>query len=153
MNARFETQTVTITRPQQWYVSWTADLLVYTVVLNLFDEYVAGVSIESFTISILTAALLKVMLVLLGGVERRVHHYFADIGTTGARAVGAVIIFGILFGGKLLILEVVNVVFGDSVELGHFVEVVALILTMMIARQVMDATYRRLGTRSAEGEA
>ena len=139
----------TLTSAQRWYVSWTADLLVYTVVLNLFDEYVEGVRIESFTISILTAALLKIMLVLLGGIEHRVHHYFANRDEGWARPVGAVLIFGILFGGKLLILEVVNLVFGDEVELGRIIEVVALILTMMLSRAVMDRIFRRLGTTEA----
>ena len=37
--------TVRSTKAQQTYVSWTADLLVYTVILNLFDEYVEGVVI------------------------------------------------------------------------------------------------------------
>ena len=50
---------VTLNRAQEWYLSWTVDLLIYTVVLNLFDEYVEGVTIESFTICILTAVLLK----------------------------------------------------------------------------------------------
>ena len=140
-----ETQTVTINRAQEWYVSWTVDLLIYTVVLNLFDEYVDGVTIESFTVSILTAVLLKVILVLLTGAEQRVHHYFAEKGTTAAKVIGAVLIFAILFGGKLLILEVVDIVFGDEVELGHFIEVVALILTMMIARRLGDWIFKRLG--------
>ena len=78
-----------------------------------------------------TAVLLKVMLVLLGGVEHRVTQYFKAKETPWATAIGAVLVFGILFGGKLLILEVVNLVFGDRVELGHFVELVALILTMI----------------------
>ena len=86
------------------------------------------------------------MLVILGGAEQRVHHYFAEKGTTAARVTGAILVFGILFGGKLLILEVVNIAFGDQVELGHFIEVVALILTMMIARRIMDEVFRRLGT-------
>lgn len=141
-----------MTPKQQWYVSWTADLLVYTIVLNLFDEYVDGVTIDSFTISIFTAALLKVMLVLLGGVERRVHRFFEQKGTNLARIAGAVLVFLILFGGKLLILEVVNLVFGEAVELGHFVEVVALILTMMIARRLMDSTFRWLGSDAVVGE-
>ncbi|MDJ0952331.1 MAG: hypothetical protein QNJ81_01505 [Acidimicrobiia bacterium] len=145
MRDRFESETIALTRAQEWYVSWTVDLLIYTVVLNLFDEYVAGVTIESFTLSILAAALLKVILVLLGRVEYRVHHYFAEKGTTSAKVVGAGVIFAILFGGKLLILEVVDLVFGDEVELGHIVEVVALILAMMIARRLMNLGFKRLG--------
>ena len=141
-------QTLTLNRAQEWYLSWTVDLLIYTVVLNLFDEYVEGVTIESFTISILTAVLLKVMLVILTGAEHRVHHYFAEKGTTAARVTGAILIFAILFGGKLLILEVVDIVFGDEVELGHFIEVVALVLTMMVARRLGDWIFDRLGETS-----
>jgi hypothetical protein len=139
--------TVVLTKAQENWASWMIDLLIYTIVLNLFDEFVHGVEIESFTISILTAFLLKVMLVLLGGVERRVHHYFAAKGTTAAKVVGAIAIFVVLFGGKLLILEVVNLVFGDKVELGHIVEVIALILSMMIARRIMNWIFGRLGVR------
>lgn len=135
---------VALSGAQQWFVSWTVDLLLYTVVLNLFDQYVHGVTIESFSVSILTAVLLKVMLVLLAGVEHRVHAHFAEKGTTGAKVVGAVLVFAILFGGKLLILEVVDIVFGDTVDLGHFVEVVALILTMMVSRRLLDWVFRSL---------
>lgn len=48
--------------------------------------------------------------------------------------------------GKLLILEVVNLVFGDRAELGHFVIVLVLILTMIITRAVAVWIYARPGT-------
>ena len=53
--------TVVLSKAQERWSSWMIDLLIYTIVLNLFDEYVHGVEIESFTISILTAFLLKVI--------------------------------------------------------------------------------------------
>ena len=146
MNDRSVDSQIVISRAQERYVSWTVDLLVYTVVLNLFDEYVKGVVIDSFTISIFTALLLKMMLVALGGLEHRIIHYFQAKQSPWATAIGAALVFGTLFGGKLLILEVVDIVFGDHVELGHFVEIVALILTMMIARRLMDWLFKRLGT-------
>jgi len=46
-----------------------ADLFVYVVVLNLAIEYVPSVISESFTLSLLTAALLKVTLELVIGSE------------------------------------------------------------------------------------
>ena len=58
---------------------------------------------------------------------------------------GALSIFSILFFGKLLILEAVNFVFGDHVELGHFVEIVALIIAMMGTRAAVQAIYEWLG--------
>ena len=61
------------------------------------------------------------------------------------------VIFLILFLSKFLILEIVNLVFGDRVELGHFVELVVLIVTMIVARAIADWIYRRLGSH-AEAE-
>ena len=146
MTTSSDTRTVTITRAQEVYVSWYVDVLVYTIVLNLFVEYSEAVKIDSFTISVLTALLLKLILVLLERIEQRVHHYFEQKEGTAFKVLGFVITIAILILGKLFILEAVNFVFGDRVELGHFVEVLVLILTMIIARAVADWFYRRLGT-------
>lgn len=145
MTTSSETSTVTITSAQEVYVSWYVDVLIYTVVLNLFVEYVEKVTIDSFTISILTALLLKLLLTFVERFEHRVKHYFDQKEGTGFKILGFVVIFLILFLSKLLILEIVNLVFGDAVELGHFVEVVALIVTMIVARELANWAYRRLG--------
>jgi len=139
----------TVTTAQARYASWTADVLVYTIVLNLFVEYVPVVVIDSFTISILTALLLKAMLELLGHLEHRTSAFWKAREGILARIMGALSVFVILFGGKLLILEVVDLVFGDHVQLGHFVEVAIMIITMIAARAAMDWVYRKLGEQTA----
>ena len=45
----------TTTRRQEIFLSWTSDVLIYIVVLNLFVEYNPKIVIDSFTISIFTA--------------------------------------------------------------------------------------------------
>lgn len=141
-----EPRTLTITRAQKIYTSWFIDILIYVIILNLFVEYHVAVFIESFTISILTALLLKLMLVLIGRLEHRVHHYFEQKEGTIFRIIGPVVVISILVLGKLLILEVVDLVFGDRVELGHFVTVMFLILSMIIAQRLAVWGYKRLGT-------
>ena len=139
------TRTVSISRKQEIFFSWTSDVLIYTIVLNLFVEYVDAVIIDSFTISILTAVLLKILLDVVMHFEHRVRSFFA--GKEGAfyRVVGTLSLLAILFVGKLVILEVVNFVFGDHVELGHFIEVVALVLALMITRRLFGVLFRSLG--------
>ena len=146
MTTSTEVAKVTITRAQQTYVDWYVDILVYTVVLNLFVEYVEAIQIDSFTISLLTAILLKALLAIVGRFEHRVHHYFEQKEGTFWKILGLVAIFSILFLSKFLILEIVDLVFGDRVELGHFIEVVALIISMIVARALADWIYKRLGT-------
>jgi hypothetical protein len=139
----------TITRAQARYASWVTDVLVYIVVLNLFVEFVDEIVIESFWISILTAILLKLLLDALVGVEHRVGGYFRAREGLVYKVLGFVSLFSILFFGKFLILEVVNVVFGDEVDLGHFVEIAALIVAMIVVRGVMQWGYERLGESAA----
>jgi hypothetical protein len=136
---------VGISRRQALFADWMTDVLVYIIVLNLFVEYADAIVIDSFTISILTAILLKAMLDRLVGLEHRVRAFFRPKEGTIFRVLSIVSVLSILFFGKLLILEVVNFVFGDHVELGHFIDVVALIIAMMAARWFVQWIYERLG--------
>ena len=139
------TRTVTISKKQDVFFGWTSDVLIYTIVLNLFVEHFDNVVIDSFTISILTAVLLKMLLDLVMGLEHNVHDFFAAKEGTVFRILGTVSLFAILFFGKLFILEAVNFVFGDHVELGHFIDVVALVLALMITRELFHRFYLWLG--------
>ena len=96
--------TITVTRAQEVYASWYIDVLIYTIVLNLFVEYSEAVSIDSFTISILTALLLKVMLVVVESFEHHIHDYFAQKEGKPWKVLGYIVIITILFLSKLLIL-------------------------------------------------
>jgi len=139
------TNTSKITHAQEVYASWGLDILIYVIVLNLFVEYVDAIKIDSFSISILTAILLTALIALIKRIEHRIYNFFAEKKGVGFRALGLISVFFILFVSKLFILEVVNLVFGDHVELGHFVEIIALILAMLVARQIVTRIYDRLG--------
>jgi hypothetical protein len=139
----------TITRSQARYASGAVDVLVYIVVLNLFVEFVDDIVIESFWISILTAILLKLLLDALVGVEHRVGRYLRAREGTLYKVLAFASVFLILFFGKFLILEVVNVVFGDQVDLGHFFHIAALIVAMILVRGALRWIYERLGDRTA----
>ena len=139
----------TITRAQARYASWVTDVLVYIVVLNLFVEFVDDIVIESFWISILTAILLKLLLDALIGVEHEFAGYLRAREGPVYKVLSFVSLFSILFLGKFLILEVVNVVFGDEVELGHFVEIAALIVAMIVVRGALQWSYEQLGESAA----
>ncbi len=130
-------------------MSWMADVLVYVVVLNLFVEFHHAIVIDSFWISILTAILLKLLLDALKGAEHSVAGYFRAREGAIYKVLGIVSVFAILFLGKLLILEVVNIVFGDEVQLGHFIEIAVLIVTMIVVRGGMQRIYERLGDDAA----
>jgi heme-degrading monooxygenase HmoA len=79
------------------------------------------------------------------GLEHRVGEFFERLGEAWSRFMEIGAKFLILFTSKLLILEVVDFVFGDEVDLGHFFDVLALILAMMAARAIVQRIYLGLG--------
>ncbi len=130
------------TKRQMIFFSWTKDILIYIIVLNLFVEYNYKIVIDSFTISIFTAILLKILLEIILKLEHRVSDYFAS-----RKVLRISLVWLILFGSKFLILEAVDLVFGEHVELGKFLDVIVLVIALMVAREVFSWIYRSLGVR------
>ena len=140
---------ITVTRRQQIFGGAVLNILVNVVVLNLFVEFADEVVIDSFWISVLTAVLLTAMIGVLSRFEHRIHHFFFERHSW--KVAGVIVIWLVLFGGKFVILEVVDIVFGDHVSLGHLLEVILIVVAMMVAAQIMQAIYDRLGAPDEAG--
>ena len=119
------------------------DVFVYVVVLNLFVEYLPQVISETFTLSLLTAVLLKGVLEIVVAAKNRVKARFRQASTPTGKVVVAVMLWVVLFGSKFLVLEVVAFVFGDRVSLGGFLSVTLLILALLLSRAAVRRLLRR----------
>jgi hypothetical protein len=124
------------------YAAAIVDVFVYVVVLNLFVEYLPQVISETFTLSLLTAVLLKGVLEIVVAAKNRVKARFRAASTPTGKAVAAVMLWAVLFGSKFLVLEVVALVFGDRVSLGGFFSVTALILALLLSRTAVRRLLR-----------
>ena len=116
------------------------DVFVYVVVLNLFVEYFPRVLSETFTLSLLTAVLLKAILEIVVAAKNWVKARFRRAETAIGKVVAAVMLWVVLFGSKFLVLEAVGLAFRDRVSLGGFFSVTLLILALLLSR----AAVRRL---------
>lgn len=130
------------TRQQLAFANWTKDILIYIIVLNLFVEHNAKITIDSFTISIFTAILLKILLEVI----LRFEHRLSD-ALKSYKVIRVILIWMILFGSKFLILEAVNLVFGDHVILGSLLDVVFLIIVLLASREIIKRIYVSLGRK------
>jgi hypothetical protein len=89
--------------------------------MNLFVEYLPQMISETFTLSLLTAVLLKGILEIVVAAKNRVKGRFratasTPIGQSGSRNHA----LARLFGSKFLVLDAVHLVFGHRVTLGGF---------------------------------
>jgi len=110
------------------------DLFVYVVVLNLAIEYLPAVISEGFTLSLLTAVLLKVALEVVIRVKNGILTRLRAATTPRARLGAAVALWVVAAGSKLVVLELVDLVFGDSVSLGGFIPVTLLVIALLVSR-------------------
>src|SRR5215218_9685699 len=117
---------------QRLFVRYFTGVLIDLLVLNLFAEYWSKVFVASFTISLLAAILLQVLLKLTIAIEHRVAQYFK------ARPGGLMVFLRffcawvVLFGSKFVILEALSMAFGEGVHFsGAFHGIVALIVVVV----------------------
>ena len=139
----------TPSKRQRVILRYLTATLVDLVVLGLFAEYWDYVTASSFTILLLAAVLLQVLLKLTIVVEHWVAAFFnARPGGFNRfmRFFGAWVV---LFGSKFVILEAVVLAFGDRLRFGGpFQGVVALIVVvvvMLVVEALLVKLYRRLG--------
>ncbi len=110
------------------------DVFVYVVVLNLATEYVPAVIAETFTLSLLTALLLKLVLEAVVWAKNRVKRRFKAARTPLAKVAAGLLLWALMVGSKFVVLEVIAFFFADRVSLGGFFSVTLLILALLLAR-------------------
>ncbi len=119
-------------------------VLVDVTVLALFVEYWDRIVIDSYTIALLTAILLQVTLKATLAIEHRIGHYFRDRPGRGAIVLRLLAAWAVLFGSKIVILEAVDLIFGEHVELGGLLPFIALVVAILAAEGAVQRLYYAL---------
>lgn len=132
-------------KQQATFVEWVIDILSYTIILNIFVHYVDDFYIENFMYSLVTAVLLKGMLVLIARFEHYVQAWMNKQKAPVFDYIKAPVLLGILFFSKFLILEIIDLVFGHNVDLHNLVALIAMIIVMIASRKIIYKIYRSLG--------
>ena len=118
---------------QRLFLRYFTAILIDLVVLGLFAEYWDRVHVDSFTIALLAAVLLQVLLKVTLAIEHRVAAIFKKMEGTPAKVARFLSAWAILFGSKFAILEALQFAFGNQVHFeGALHGVVALILVLVV---------------------
>lgn len=138
---------------QRLFVRYFTAILIDLVVLNFFMEFSGKVIIESFTISLLVAVVLQVLLKATLVVEHWVAAYFKSRPGKFMTFMRFFCAWLVLFGSKFVILEVISRLFGDKVRFeGRFhglITIIVIAVVMLVAEELIVRLYRRLGDKAA----
>ncbi len=122
---------------QQLFVQYTFAILIDLTVLNLFNQYWDNVYIENFTISLLVAILLQVLL----RATMKVEHYVGS--KLKSKKVRIVTAWMIIFASKLIILHTIELLFDGSIAFGGMLHgVVAFIIVVIVIIMAEQAVIK-----------
>src|SRR5688572_3520110 len=134
---------------QRVFLRYLTATLVDLVVLGLFAEYWDYVSADSFTIILLAAVVLQILLKLTIVLEHRVAAFFNARPGGFNKFMRFFTAWLILFGSKFVILEALALAFGDHLRFGGpfhgIVVLIAVVVVMLVVEAVLVKIYRRMG--------
>ena len=134
---------------QRAFLRYLTATLVDLVVLGLFAEYWEYVVVDSFTIMLLAAVLLQVLLKLTIVLEHQVAAYFNARPGGFDKFMRFFTAWVVLFGSKFVILEALVLAFGDRLRFGGpfhgIVALIVVVVVMLVVEAVLVKLYRRLG--------
>ena len=137
------------TNSQRLFARYLLATLIDLTVLNVFDEYWQLVSVNSFTISILAAVLLQVLLKATLALEHKVAGYFSSRSGAMAKFLRFFTAWLILFGSKFVMLGAIDFAFGDDVAftgpLHGVVAFIVVVVVMLVAEEIAVRLYRWFG--------
>ena len=134
---------------QRAYMRYLTATLVDLAVLGLFAEYWSYVVVDSFTIMLLAAVVLQVLLKATIVVEHKVAAFWNARPGGFNKFMRFFTAWLILFGSKFVILEALVLAFGDRMSFGGpfhgIVALIAVVVVMLVVEAVLVKFYRRMG--------
>ena len=134
---------------QRGVLRYATATLVDLVVLGLFAEYWEHVIADSFTVMLLAAVVLQVLLKVTIVVEHRVAAFFNARPGGFNKFMRFFCAWLVLFGSKFVILEALVLAFGDRLRFGGpfhgIVALIVVVVVMLVVEAVLVKLYRRLG--------
>lgn len=137
-----------ISNHQQFFNRLILFVLVDLVVLGLFNEYWELVVIDSFSIALIAALLLQILLKLTLVFEHKVAAYFNKKSGIMPKVMRFISAWAILFVSKLLMLQAISYAFGEHVQfLGPWhgvVAFIAVVVGILIAEAIIRKIFKAL---------
>ena len=136
---------MTLNNKQTIYREIVLGTLVYAVVLGFYNDYTSFLYTKSYSTTFLVALVLEILTFATLLLKQRVVSHFKQRSESWAKAAMVFVVWLILFLSKFVFLAALDFVFGSNVEISGFVGLLAIIITMTIAKGLIDYVFKKLG--------
>ena len=131
---------------QKVYLEWLVDILAYIVVLNILTEFFDVFYISSFTLSIMVAISMKLILVPIFYLKAKIGAFWKSKEGWSYKVLGLLSKFVILFSSKFVVLAYLDLKYKAYVSIEGFVSITILILLLMLTGMLLRYLYKSLGS-------
>jgi hypothetical protein len=134
---------------QRSFLRYYTGVFMDMLVLGLFAEYWGKVHVSSFTVVLLAAIVLQILLKLTIALEHSIANYWKSRGPGGVNTfMRFFCAWLVLFGSKFVILEALAQLFGKNVHFDGWmhgiIPLIVVVVVMLLAEEVMLRVYRRI---------
>ena len=146
----------TFNHRQRLFNRYIIFILIDLTILGFFNQYWDHVYIETFTIALLTAVLLQFLMQATIQIEHYAATFFETKMGIKSKAFRVFSAWVIMFVSKLVILELINLSFGDSVvfsgPIHGLVAFIVVVLVMVVVEQLVVKIYKSLADKEMKGD-
>ncbi len=129
---------------QRLFRDWTLGTLLYASVMGFFSDYTDYLVVESFSTLFLAAFVMQALTFFTFSLKKRVSRWYRGRSGKGMKIAHGMSIWAIMFFSKFVFLEVIDITFGDAVNVTSFVGLILIIATMVILSRLIDLVDDRL---------
>lgn len=133
-----------MTNKQKLFQDMVLGTLLYTVVLGFFNDYTDIISISTYSILFSAAVVLQILTYLTLLLKNVVIKKYKQ-KENYRKGLVLFSVWLILFFSKFVFLEVINIIFGTTVEISGFIGLLLMIICLTLAQKLVEIVYLKLG--------
>lgn len=118
------------------------NVLLYSVVLGFFNDYTNILSTKSYSITFSVAIVLSLMVYPTFKLKSYLAKYFKKRNQKVALVVS---VWAVMFISKFVFLWVLDIIFGDYLEISGFFGLLIIIVAATVLQKTVDYFYQKLG--------
>lgn len=119
-------------------------ILLYSVVLGFFNDYTDILRTTSYSTTFLVAIVMQLLTFATFWLKDRVKKLFKGRDSKWSTFGMVFGVWLILFLSKFIFLAVIDVLFGDDVEISGFVGLLLIIVSLTVAQKLSELAYNKL---------
>ena len=127
---------------------WVLGTLEYMVVLSLFNDYTNLIAISSASTILLASFILQALTYWTLSFKKWLGSQFSYPKEQKIKPAKFFSLWAVLFFSKFIFLWVIDIIFGDNIEISGFVSLLVIIITMTIIKESLTYFDTRLAAKN-----